>query len=405
MDAVERFLCLASYETGHDFLRQCAEMGVRVTLLTLDQSRGAAWPRECLEELASMPAGLNREQILNTVSWMARGRRFDRVIALHEADLETAAQIREHFRVPGMGTTTAGCYRDKLAQRIIASAFGYPVLGFCRVLNYDELRDFMARVPAPWMLRPRVDAAFAATRRIDDSEQLWRTLDALGDAQSHYILERIVSGDLFCVDSIVIECDVKFSATQQVGMRVPPTDQGVGIFTTCGVDRASREVRELETMNRTLAPAFGMVRGVTHAEFLRSHVDGAFYFLGIGARVGGGLARESHVQVVEAATGVNLWRELAKLEISDLRRETSAVPESFDGYAGSVVCISQGASPDLEAIADPAIVSRIRTGNQSGLILRAAGPDRVRVLLDKYRTYFEREKAMDTAFGRELVDS
>ena len=106
-----------------------------------------SWPRECLEELATMPAGLNREQILNTVSWMARGRRFDRVVALHERDLETAAQIREHMRVPGMGTTTAGCYRDKLAQRVIASAFGYQVPEFCRVLNYDELRDYMARVP------------------------------------------------------------------------------------------------------------------------------------------------------------------------------------------------------------------------------------------------------------------
>lgn len=403
MDAVERFLCLASYEKGHDFLRQCAEMGVRVTLLTLEQSRGAGWSRECLEELASMPAGLNREQILNTVSWMARGRRFDRVVALHGADLETAAQIREHFRVPGMGTTTAGCYRDRLAQRIIASAFGHPVLEFCRVLNYDELREFMARVPAPWMLRPRTDALSPAARRIDDSEQLWRTLDALGDAQSHYILERIVPGDLFCVDSIVSECEVKFSAVQQVEMRVPATDQGVGICTTYTADRASREARELEAVNRTLAPAFGMVRGVTHAEFLRSHADGKFYFVGIGARVGGGLGGESHAQLVEAATGVNLWREWAKLEISDLRRRTYAVPESFEGYAGCVACMSPGASLDFESIEDPTIVSRIRTGNQSGLILRAAGPDRLRSLLEKYSAQVE--IATDTAFGRELVDS
>src|ERR1039458_2950859 len=98
-DTTERFLCLASYEKGQDFLRQCTEMGVRPTLLTLDKIREGDWPREVLEELASMPAGLNRKQILNTVSWMARGRRFDRVVALDEFDLETAAQIREHMRV------------------------------------------------------------------------------------------------------------------------------------------------------------------------------------------------------------------------------------------------------------------------------------------------------------------
>ena len=54
----QRFLCIASYEKGQDFLRQCAEMGVKPTLLTLDKLRDADWPREALEELATMPSGL-----------------------------------------------------------------------------------------------------------------------------------------------------------------------------------------------------------------------------------------------------------------------------------------------------------------------------------------------------------
>ena len=74
----------------------------------MDKLRDADWPREALEELVTMPPGLTREQILNTVSWMARGRRFDRIVALDEFDLETAAQIREHMRIPGMGMTTVG---------------------------------------------------------------------------------------------------------------------------------------------------------------------------------------------------------------------------------------------------------------------------------------------------------
>ncbi len=154
-DTTERFLAIASCEKGQDFLRQCAEMGVKPTLLTLDKHRDGDWPREALEELATMPSGLNREQILNTVSWMARSRRFDRIVALDEFDLETAAEIREHMRVPGMGVTTARCYRDKLGMRIIARAMGFLGIDFCRVLNYDELRNFMERVPAPWLLRPR----------------------------------------------------------------------------------------------------------------------------------------------------------------------------------------------------------------------------------------------------------
>ena len=86
-DKTERFLCIASFEKGQDFLRQCAEMGVKPTLLTLDKLREGDWPRDALEELVTMPSGLNCEQILNTVSWMARGRCFDRIIALDEFDL------------------------------------------------------------------------------------------------------------------------------------------------------------------------------------------------------------------------------------------------------------------------------------------------------------------------------
>ncbi len=157
----ERFLCIASYEKGHDFLRQCRQMGVKPTLLTLDKLRDADWPREALEELTTMPPGLNREQILNTVSWMARGRRYDRIVALDEFDLGTAAQIREHMRIPGMGVTTSAYYRDKLAMRIGAREAGFLVPEFCRVLNYDELRAFMIRVPAPWLLKPRSEASAA----------------------------------------------------------------------------------------------------------------------------------------------------------------------------------------------------------------------------------------------------
>jgi len=116
----ERFLCLASYEKGSDFMQKCAEMGVKCILLTLDKLRDGDWPRDSIEDFSTMPSGLTRDQILNTVSWMARGRRFDRIVALDEFDLEAAAQLREHMRVPGMGITTSAYYRDKLAMRVSA---------------------------------------------------------------------------------------------------------------------------------------------------------------------------------------------------------------------------------------------------------------------------------------------
>ncbi len=384
---MDRFLCLASYEKGHDFLRKCAEMGVRCTLLTLDTLRDAAWPRESLEDLATMPPGLTREQILNTVSWMARGRNFDRVIALDEFDLETAAMIREHMRVPGMGITTAAYYRDKLAMRTGTREYGFLVPEFCRVLNYDELRDYMGRVPPPWLLKPRTEASAVGIRKIQDSEQLWRSLDELGDRQSHFLLEQFIPGDIYHVDSIVSERKVVFSVVHKYGRPPMQLMHEGGVFTTRTVDRASRDWIELTRLNEGLAPSLGMVRGVTHAEYIRAHADGRHYFLEIAARVGGAFIAD----LVEAATGINLWHEWAKIEIANLRGAAYTLPEATQNYAGSVLCLAQTAEPDTSAFNDPEIVMRVKKHHHAGLIVRSANANRVEELLDHYANEFSRQ--------------
>jgi len=382
-DATERILCLASFEKGHDFLRQCAEMGVLPTLLTLDALREAAWPREAIEDLTTMPSGLTRDQILNTVCWMARGRRFDRIVALDEFDLETAAHLREHMRIPGMGITTAAYYRDKLAMRMSARESGFLVPEFCRVLNYDELRGYIQRVPGPWLLKPRSEASAVGIRKIDEPEQLWRALDELGDKQSHYLLEKFVPGDIFHVDSIISNCDVIFSVVHQYGRPPMQVMHEGGVFTTRTVDRGSRDWLELTALNAGLAPSFGMVRGVTHAEFIRGQ-DGQYYFLEIAARVGGAFIAD----LVEVSTGVNLWREWARLEVFHLRGETYVPPQSFESYAGSVLCLAQTAEPDTTAFNAPEIVVRMKKEHHAGLIVRSSKAERVRQLVEEYSGEF-----------------
>jgi biotin carboxylase len=379
-DGVERFLCIACYEKGHDFLRQCAEMGVKPTLLTLEKHREAAWPREALEEVVTMPSGLNREQILNTVSWLARTRRFDRVVALDEFDLESAAEIREHMRIPGMGITTTGYYRDKLAMRVSVKESGFLVPEYCRVLNYDELRDYMGRVRGPWVLKPRSEASALSTRKIKKPEQLWRALEELGDRQSHFLLEQFLHGEVFHVDSIVSECKVVFSAVHRFGRLREQEGHEGEVFTSSTVDRESSDWHQLTALNTSLAPSLGMVRGITHAEYIRSQADGRYYFLQISARVGGDYTSD----LVEVSTGVNLWREWARLEVCKLRGENYPTPESFQSYAGSVQCRTLAADPDTVAFNDAEIVLRIKKHHEAGLIVRSDKPERVKKLLEEY---------------------
>jgi biotin carboxylase len=381
-----RILCISSYEKGQDFLRQCAGMGVQTTLLTVEKHRHGDWPREVLEEFAVMPDGLTREQILNTVSWMARARRYDGVVALDEFDQETAAAIREHMRLPGMGITTTAFYRDKLAMRMGARDAGFLVPDFCRVLNYDDLRDYMNRVPAPWLLKPRAEASALGIRKISEPEQLWRALDELGDRQSHFLLERFVPGDIFHVDSIVSEQRVVFSVVHQYGRPPMQVMHEGGVFTTRTVDRSSREWRDLTQMNTGLAPALGMMRGVTHAEYIRAHEDGRWYFLEIAARVGGAFI----VDLVQASSGINLWREWARIEVEHLRGDAYKLPEIYDEYAGSVLCLATSAEPDTSQFDAPEIVYRMKKHHHAGLIVRSKRADRVRELLEEYGSAFAR---------------
>jgi len=385
-EAIERFLLIASYEKGQDFMRQCAELSVKPTLLTLDKLRDAGWPREALEEVVTMPPGLNREQILNTVSWLARERRFDRIIALDEFDLETAAQIREHMRIPGMGTTTSAYYRDKLAMRMGALQAGFLVPEFCRVLNYDELRAYMDRVSPPWLLKPRSEASALGIRKINEPDQLWRALDELGDRQSHFLLEQFVPGDIYHLDSIVNESSVQFSVVHQYGRPPMQVMHEGGVFTTRTVDRASPDWLELTHLNARLAPALGMLRGVTHAEYIRSHSSGRYYFLEIAARVGGAFISD----LVEVSTGINLWREWARVEVAQLRGEVYLPPAAREDYAGSVLCLAQTAEPDTSGFDAPEIVVRLKKHHHAGLIVCSPNPERVRQLLDLYAGEFAR---------------
>ncbi len=177
------------------------------------------WPREALEEVVTMPAGLTREQIINTVSWMARGA----ALRPHRC----ARRIR-----PGNGGAGSrahahsghGRHGDGLLSRQAGHAHGaletpaFWCRSFAACLNYDEVcARTWPSVPSPWLLKPRSEASALGIRKIHEPEQLWRALDELGDRQSHFLMEQFVPGDIFHVDSIVSERKVVFSVVHQYG--------------------------------------------------------------------------------------------------------------------------------------------------------------------------------------------
>ena len=226
------FLCITTYEKGQEFMRECKRQGCRVFLLTAETLRNADWPRESLDEVFYMPADLPVPEIVKAVTFLARDKKIDRIVALDEFDMETAATLREHMRIPGMGLTTMRYFRDKLAMRMKAMENGIRVPDFIPVLNHADIRYYLDHVPGPWVLKPRSEASAIGIRKIESAEGLWPVLESLGDQQSSFVLEKFVPGDVYHVDSVVSENEVVFSSVSRYGSPPMAVAQQGGIFTT-----------------------------------------------------------------------------------------------------------------------------------------------------------------------------
>ncbi|HEV2763194.1 MAG TPA: hypothetical protein VGV38_09380, partial [Pyrinomonadaceae bacterium] len=274
-------LCVASFFKGNEFLRECSRRGGRAVLLTREKLLGADWARDSLEDVIAIPSGEGPDFYLHAASHAARRWRVGRVVALEEYDVTTAARLREHLALPGLGSTAARNFQDKLAMRHAARAAGLRVPEFVHLLNRREVAEFMSRVPAPWMLKPRVGASAMGMKKLTAAEDVWRAWDALDaraepaprgnidERASAHLLEEFVPGEVFHVDSVVSGGRVEFAYAGRYN--APPFDvaHGGGVASSRTVRRGSADERGLLAVNRKLLKAFGLGRGVTHAEFIK----------------------------------------------------------------------------------------------------------------------------------------
>jgi biotin carboxylase len=383
-------LCITSYEKGHDFLRECNRQGWTVVLITAESIRDKAhWPMEAIDEIFYLPDDgqkWNPLHMRNAVSYLARTRVFDRIVALDDFDIELGAMIREHLRIPGMGETTARYFRDKLAMRMRAAETGLNVPEFIHVLNHAQLARFLDRIPPPWVLKPRSSAGAIGIRKVHSKDEFWGIVESLGDEQSGYLLERFVPGDIFHVDTIMSEREIVFAIASGYGTPPLQVAHGGGIFTTRILERDCDTARRLLEENRRVLAALGLLRGVSHTEYIVGREDGRVYFLETSARVGG-----AHIaDLVEAATGINLWAEWAKVEIAG-GKAPYAPPAPRNDYAGLIVSLARQQHPDTSQFADPEIVWRMSKEHHIGLIVRSSNPTRIRELLDDYAARIARD--------------
>ena len=132
-------------------------------------------------------------------------------------------------------------------------------------------------------------------------------------------------------------------------------------------------------MNKQVLNAMGLLRGVSHTEFIKAKSDGQFYFLETSARVGGANLHE----LVKAASGINLWEEWAKIELLSGKGEYN-LPKLDDYHAAILLSLARQEWPDLKSFDDDEVVWRLNKKNHAGLIVRSTDYERIADLISNY---------------------
>ncbi|HIB64505.1 MAG TPA: ATPase [Phycisphaerales bacterium] len=378
------FLFLANYVKGRSFLEECRAQGVRTVLVSKVELKDKSWP-DCIDEIFFVENLEQTDNLLNAVCYLARERNFDAVIPLDDYAVETAAFLREHMRIPGMGASTAHYFRDKLAMRMQAEEAGLQIPQFVHTLNDRKIAEYMERVPGPWFIKPRSEAGSVQIKKCYKPSEVWDWLEHLGDRRSHFLMEAYILGQVFHVDSIVFNDKVLFAAPHRYWR--PPFDvwNGGGIFLSQTVPDFDQAYKPLLETNKACIKAMGLPYGVTHVEFIRHEETGELYFLELAGRVGG-----AHIdRLVDGEAGLDLWREWARVEIAQVQGKKYKVKRSHSYNGGILLCLSKQQAPELSFFSDQEVFWKMGEDYHAGVIVRSKDFDRVTDLMNRYRLKIE----------------
>jgi biotin carboxylase len=155
-----------------------------------------------------------------------------------------------------------------------------------------------------------------------------------------------------------------------------------GVFRTKTLGRYSDEYKSLEKVNDKVLKSFGLVNGATHTEFIRSKENGKWYFLETSSRVGG-----AHIpDLVEASTGINLWREWAKIENTILKNEEYTIAKSTDFSAGLIIALAKDKVPNHEIFQSEEVVKFLPLDYHVGIVYKSNSAEKIQERLDESAT-------------------
>ncbi|MGW7578639.1 ATP-grasp domain-containing protein [Streptomyces sp. NPDC054765] len=269
-------------QTGLPFARWLPEEAGRLVAVTAaGASVGTGFA-----EVVTVADYTSDDAVLAAAREAARRHRPRAVLALAEADVERAALLRRELALPGLDTTTAAAYRDKVLMKQYARTAGIPVPAYAPVAAVRDITDFMAAHPGRVVVKPRSGSGSTGVHVLDAPDQA----DALAGqvAGGSYEVEEFIEGALHHVDVFRVEGEPVAAVASRY--------TGAGCLTHwADAPLGSRNLDPADPLHeRLVAETWRLIDALPSPDTLCAHAEffvtdrGRIVLCEVAARIGGG---------------------------------------------------------------------------------------------------------------------
>ena len=213
----------------------------------------------------------NDDQVERAVRFVQSRVRVDRLEAVVEAHMMTAARVREKCGVPGTSVKTTFLCRDKPSMKEALRAAGVPCAQSIGSADLAEIKDFAKRVGYPLIVKPRDGAGASGATRVDDDASLLRALAESGAGQGRSVaVEEFIEGHEGFCDTLTIDGKVTHDFVTHYYPNVLEAMRTRWIspqFVTTNRVESVAAYQEVRDMAQKVVTALGIETSATHMEW------------------------------------------------------------------------------------------------------------------------------------------
>ena len=213
-----------------------------------------------------------------------RGRGLDRIECLWEPGIMLAAELRQHFGIPGLTVAQAHRFRDKEAMKQALDDAGIRTPRHIAAGSVAEVWDAVQNFGYPVILKPIAGAGSADTYRINSNDELRSVLPRLRHVPTVSV-EEFVDGEEYTFDTITIDGHIAYYNVAWYRPRplIARSNEWISPQVIALRDVSQPELAEGIRMGHEVIATLGFDTGFTHMEWYRK-ADGEVVFGEIGAR-------------------------------------------------------------------------------------------------------------------------